>query len=229
MFLFTRSLATLSTHGARQLRPHFHFWPDLFSPTEQRLLLFAALHMLDSNESRQFQRRRKRLLQSNEQSVSLPPKDVSDLFLPDQYYDFEEGHYDGVIHHFREMHLSSWPSQEGLSTVLNKLYAMCPTQGTQTHLLHLSTRGQVLPHIDNVSASGSWIMGLSLGAQRVLRMESIHAKHDCFDVLLPSGSLYLQKDDLRYQYKHSIIKDDRHPNTSGQRLSVMIRDSCPRA
>lgn len=40
----------------------------------------------------------------------------------------------------------------------------------QTHLLHLSTNGAIAPHVDNVDASGSIIMGVSLGSPRVLRM-----------------------------------------------------------
>jgi alkylated DNA repair protein alkB family protein 7 len=39
-------------------------------------------------------------------------------------------------------------------------------------------------------ASGSWILGVSLGAERIMRMEG---SEGMFDVLLPSGSVYLQK------------------------------------
>lgn len=104
-----------------------------------------------------------------------------------------QGHYDGVIHNFREMHLTSWPTEDvpELSPILNRLHSLLPTQNTQTHLLHLGSNGEILPHIDNLGASGSWILGVSLGATRILRMNG--RDNDSFDVLLPSGSVYMQR------------------------------------
>ena len=67
-----------------------------------------------------------------------------------------------------------------------------PPKGTLTHLLHLAPHGQILPHVDNLDASGSVILGLSLGAPRILRLEHKDEKTG-WDVLLPSGSVYLQK------------------------------------
>jgi alkylated DNA repair protein alkB family protein 7 len=93
------------------------------------------------------------------------------------------------------MHLTSWPESEipGLSSSLKRLYSLCPSHDTQTHLLHLASSGEILPHVDNLSASGSWILGVSLGSERVLRMENPAEAEDSFDILLPSGSVYLQK------------------------------------
>ncbi|GLB35086.1 putative 2OG-Fe(II) oxygenase superfamily protein [Lyophyllum shimeji] len=127
------------------------------------------------------------------------------------------------------MHLNSWPEAEvaGLSSILKRLYALCPTPDTQTHLLHLASYGEILPHVDNVSASGSWIMGVSLGGERMLRMEGPNGDNDMFEVLLPSGSVYLQRDSMRFQYKHSILKGqlaDGSDARAAQRLSIMIRD-----
>lgn len=94
------------------------------------------------------------------------------------------------------MRLSSWPESDirGLTSVLDRLRALYPSKDTQTHLLHLASSGEILPHIDNVSASGAWILGVSLGATRTLRMESRGpAESECLDILLPSGSIYLQR------------------------------------
>lgn len=94
------------------------------------------------------------------------------------------------------MRLSSWPESElrDLTPVLDRLRALYPSKKTQTHLLHLASSGEILPHIDNASASGGWILGLSLGAARTLRMESPSpAESESFDLLLPSGSIYLQR------------------------------------
>ena len=92
------------------------------------------------------------------------------------------------------MNLTSWPTaDEGLKFTLDRLYSLCPTQNIQTHLLHLASYGEILPHVDNTSASGSWIVGISLGAERTLRMEGLSEDRRTFDVRLPSGSVYLQR------------------------------------
>jgi alkylated DNA repair protein alkB family protein 7 len=91
------------------------------------------------------------------------------------------------------MHVTSWPNDvPGLSPLIDRLRSLCPTPDTQTHILHLATNGEISPHIDNLQASGTWILGVSLGAARVMQMENTNGE-DSFDVLLPSGSVYLQR------------------------------------
>lgn len=106
-----------------------------------------------------------------------------------------KGHYDGVIHNFREMHITKWPENDvpGLSPLLDRLRNLCPSADTQTHILHLGSDGEILPHLDNLQASGTWILGVSLGTERIMRMECTDDREDSFDVLLPSGSVYLQR------------------------------------
>lgn len=137
------------------------------------------------------------------------------------------------------MHLTSWSEDHnpGLSLILARLQGLYPTPNIQTHLLHLSSEGEILGHVDNIEASGSWILGVSLGAERILRMESTSDPEDSFEVLLGSGSVYLQmqvlsvcieleakrssRDRVRYEYKHSVLKAGK----AGQRVSVMVRVS----
>lgn len=91
------------------------------------------------------------------------------------------------------MHLTVWPSVPGLTSILNRLHSLLPTTvDIQTHLLHLASNGRILPHVDNVEASGTWIFGVSLGSERILRMMG-PGNNDNFDVVLPSGSVYLQR------------------------------------
>jgi alkylated DNA repair protein alkB family protein 7 len=144
------------------------------------------------------------------------------------------------------MHLSSWPEDQnpGLSFILARLQGLYPTSNIQTHILHLSSVGEILGHVDNVEASGTWILGISLGAARVLRMESTSNPEDSFEVLLPSGSVYLQmqvqsicfrlcakiqsRDSVRYDYNHSVLKAGHFHGCeikAGQRVSIMIRVS----
>jgi len=139
-----------------------------------------------------------------------------------------QGHYDGVIQNFREMHITSWPPDvPGLTPLLDRLRALCPSPETQTHILHLASNGEILPHIDNPQASGTWILGVSLGAERIMRMEDTH---DSFDVLLPSGSVYIQRDTVRFGYSHSILKEGSFLGREikpGPRLSILFRDHLP--
>ncbi|THV07935.1 hypothetical protein K435DRAFT_772272 [Dendrothele bispora CBS 962.96] len=131
------------------------------------------------------------------------------------------------------MHLMTWPTIEvpELSPVLKRLHSLLPSQDTQTHLLHLASNGEILPHIDNIESSGSWILGVSLGGDRILRMQDCSEPDKMFEVLLRSGSVYIQRNALRYQYKHSILKRRSFDDIAigdGQRLSIMIRDRLSR-
>ncbi|KAF9239587.1 hypothetical protein BU15DRAFT_46515 [Melanogaster broomeanus] len=204
----------------------FVLFPEFFDIREQRLLLTSALSQLDALESK-----RVRKLQGEYRAKSPISESTSleGLFLPEQYYTFQEGHYDNVIRYYREMHISSWPEPQvhGLTLVLDRLRALYPSPNIQTHLLHLSSFGEILPHIDNVSASGVWIMGVSLGATRMLRMESTNtAAPKSFDIMLPSGSVYLQRDDVRYNWRHAVLHPPDSEPKCGQRVSIMVR-VCP--
>lgn len=143
------------------------------------------------------------------------------------------------------MHVTSWlDDNPALASILDRLHALCPpANATQTHLIHLASHGEILPHVDNLGASGSWILGVSLGSERILRIEASEDNSDSFDVLLPSGTVYLQKcvftnildktilncvsrDTVRFNYKHSILKEGvfaGRPIGPGQRVSMMIR------
>lgn len=96
------------------------------------------------------------------------------------------------------MHLSAWPLEEfpALEAVLGRLHLLCPDPPSkvQTHLLHLASYGEILPHVDNLEASGSWILGVSLGDARTLRMKEKGGESGKeFSWKLPSGSVYLQR------------------------------------
>ncbi|KAL7283542.1 hypothetical protein ACG7TL_002976 [Trametes sanguinea] len=171
-------------------------------------------------ESGRFRRMRKEFLRKSPPSSNSAEDPVQALFLPDELYDFQEGHFDGVINRYREMHVTSWPEDiPELPPLLERLRQIHPDQDTQTHILHLASDGEILPHVDNIEASGTWILGVSLGDERVLRLEDPSAPEERYEISLPSGSVYLQRDTVRYNYQHSILK-----KIGGrQRLSIMIR------
>ncbi|KAF8590424.1 hypothetical protein K439DRAFT_1403449 [Ramaria rubella] len=210
-----------------KLPADFHFFPSFLDEIEQRILLEAALRKLDITGSRAARRKRDSKCQP---MYDAKTPDIDDLFLSGKYYDFEEGHYDGVIMHFREAHVTSWPRNLLLEPVLLRLHSLLPVVAQadiQTHLLHLASNGQILPHVDNIDASGSCIAAVSLGGERILKMES-ETDRKCFEILLPSGSAYVQRNAIRYSYKHSILPGGREfkgrfvPHS--QRVSIMLRD-----
>lgn len=224
-----RSLSTFIDTKGHAPPKDFSLFTDVFSIVEQRVLLAAALQKLDAAESSKSRRRRNAFIRSKASSpLGGALNTLNDIFLPDHCYQMEQGHYDGVIHNFREMHVSSWPDNHPeLGAVLARLHAYYPSDDTHTHILHLASNGEILPHVDNLEASGSWILGVSLGSERVLRMQSTTDETDLFDVLLPSGSLYIQRNDVRYRYNHSVMRAGSFLGkdvAGGPRLSILIRD-----
>lgn len=206
-----RALANLSSnHG---LGDDFTLYSNVFNEEEQRILLAASLSKLDRAEDRHHRKRRKIFEATRAEKLS-EHLDVNSLFLPDQCYDFQQvtcrlnsnvvvailtpfdqGHYDGVIKNYREMHVSVWPEdQPRLSELLDRLRQFHPEEPIQYHVLHLASNGEIRPHVDHLEAFGSWIVGVSLGSDRILRLEKETPDRTLVhDVILPSGSVYVQK------------------------------------
>lgn len=203
--------ATLSAN--HKLGSDFALHLSVFNEEEQKILLEASLSKLDRGEDRHYRKRRKVFQAPRPQKLS-EHLDVKSLFLPDQYYDFQkvtcllnscvvgvvltpydQGHYDGVIKNYRELHVSSWPEdQPRLTELLNRLRQFHPEEPTQYHVLHLASDGEIHPHVDHLEAFGSWIVGVSLGSDRVLRLEKeTPDRRLVYDVILPSGSVYVQR------------------------------------
>lgn len=65
------------------------FWPAYFNAEEQKILLKASLHKLDSNESIRSRKRRRAYLRTLPVKASRPD-DIQNFFLPDDYYEFQE-------------------------------------------------------------------------------------------------------------------------------------------
>ncbi|KAI0807400.1 hypothetical protein C8Q74DRAFT_59854 [Fomes fomentarius] len=172
----------------------FVFFPAFFTVNEQCVLLRAALRKLDAMDNGKFRRRKREFLRNPTSHSRASDNPVQALFLPDELYDFQEGHFDGVIKRYREMHVTAWPDDmPEVIPLLERLGRIHPHQDTQTHILHLASDGEILPHVDNVEASGTWILGVSLGDERILRLESSAAQEtQRYEIPLPTGSVYLQ-------------------------------------
>jgi alkylated DNA repair protein alkB family protein 7 len=205
-----RAVGTLSSN--HRLGDDFTLHLNVFNEEEQKILLEASLNKLDRAEDRH-QRKRRKFFEATRAEKLSEHFAVRSLFLPDHYYDFQEvtclnfnlagasltpydqGHYDGVIKNYREMHVSAWPEdQPRLSELLDRLRQFHSGEPIQYHVLHLASDGEIRPHIDHLEAFGSWIVGVSLGADRVLRLEKeLSDEKLLHDVILPSGSVYVQK------------------------------------
>ncbi|EIN07760.1 hypothetical protein PUNSTDRAFT_114229 [Punctularia strigosozonata HHB-11173 SS5] len=223
-----RSVRYLSSQPNTTTFRDFTLARDVFTAEEQKALLAASLQKLDTMDPPSLRRKRKRFI-SLAQPPDIAERDITDIFAPDIYYPFEEGHFDRVIRRYREMHVSSWPEADalGVTPLLTRLRTLFPMSDTQMHLLHLASDGEILPHVDNVEASGSWILGVSLGSTRTLRLERVDDPSDAYQVALPSGSVYLQGPHVRYRYNHAILPmifGEGTRSSHGQRMSIMIRE-----
>lgn len=226
--LFIRPFGPNATAGPSRpnsLESDFQLYPDFFHPGECRQLLGMALWKLDRVDTTR--RRRKNRGLSSDEAGTENQDGLQNMFEGD--YGFEEvctpllswrhmliarqGHYDSVIHHFRETLVSNFPPPDkawpDLLLLMNRIYDLLPPTSTtspipsaggdtmpprctSTHVLHLAPHGAILPHVDNLEASGSVIIGTSLGAERILRLKDKEGD-DGWDVKLPSGSLYVQR------------------------------------
>jgi len=88
-----RTFTSLNAHSEEGIHSRdFTFWPDFLTLPEQRILLKSSLFLLDSAESRQHQRWRKKSQVSQESPISSGQNTVCSLFLPDERYQFSEVH-----------------------------------------------------------------------------------------------------------------------------------------
>lgn len=181
----------------------FTLFPSFFSITEQRILLESALQRLDAIggirrvDGKKVRRTKAQVAADKEE------KGLQGFFMSADAYTFEEGHFDGVIRHYRESLVSSGlpdvvsasdknsylPKPSQLLERLHRFF-VDPSKRLITHALHLAPGGRIDPHVDSLEAMGETIVGVSLGADRVLRLERDGA--GIIEVLLKSGSVYVQ-------------------------------------
>ncbi|GAA5909553.1 hypothetical protein JCM6882_003453 [Rhodosporidiobolus microsporus] len=249
----TSTAARIATpHPALSLIPSFLTLP------EQSLLLRHSLRLLDS-PSRATAAGRKRRREWVKANPSWTPDEG---FMADEAYAWEEAHFDGVISKYREMLVrgGAWGEageQGELADVLAKVYSLLPPPSSSSpsstspssftssasppshlimHLLHLSSRGAIYPHVDNLEAFGRQIVGISLGGERVLRFKQVSEPGEgepknegpsVFEVLVGPGSAYIHGEPLRTHYTHEVLEtaDWEGRKVGGsQRLSIMLRD-----
>lgn len=139
---------------------------------------------------------------------------------------YEYDHWDDAIHGYRETERVRWGA--ACEEVLNRVRSYAFPEGSQllgpVHVLDLDKAGYIKPHIDSVKFCGSTIAGLSLLSDSIMRLVKEDATSEWLDLLLPRRSLYILRDEARYNFTHEILKDEESV-FNGQRVPRLRRIS----
>ncbi|XP_057673673.1 alpha-ketoglutarate-dependent dioxygenase alkB homolog 7, mitochondrial [Corythoichthys intestinalis] len=144
---------------------------------------------------------------------------------------YEFDHWDDAIHGYRETERLTWG--EACQGILARVRSVAFASGSSllgpVHVLDLDKTGYIKPHIDSVKFCGSTITGLSLLSDSVMRLVKEDAHSEWLDLLLPRRSLYILRNQARYDFTHEILKDEdsifngqRVPRQ--RRISVICRN-----
>lgn len=100
------------------------------------------------------------------------------------------------------------------------------------HVLDLAKEGEIKPHVDSVKFCGDTIAGLSLLSSSVMRLIREEDASEVIDVKLNRRSLYIMKNEARYDYSHAIlgIKDSVFNGKTiprDRRVSIIFRCEPP--
>lgn len=144
---------------------------------------------------------------------------------------YEFDHWDDAIHGFREIERSRWSQQ--VSSILDRIrktaFPDSCQQLPQTHVLDLAKSGVIKPHVDSVRFCGNIISGLCLLSDAVMRLRHVELKDQVIDVLVKRRSLYIMRDEARYNFTHEILGEEESSFRGeaverGRRVSVISRN-----
>ncbi|XP_033945263.1 alpha-ketoglutarate-dependent dioxygenase alkB homolog 7, mitochondrial isoform X2 [Gymnodraco acuticeps] len=131
-----------------------------------------------------------------------------------------------AIHGYRETERVMWG--ERCEEVLSRVRSGAFPEGSPllgpVHILDLDKTGYIKPHIDSVKFCGSTIAGLSLLSDSIMRLVKEDDAEEWLDLLLPRFSLYILRDQARYNFTHQILKDEESV-FNGQRVPRLRRIS----
>ncbi|XP_078478996.1 alpha-ketoglutarate-dependent dioxygenase alkB homolog 7, mitochondrial [Lampetra planeri] len=132
---------------------------------------------------------------------------------------YEFDHWDDAIHGYRETERVRWGAacEEVLTRVRSVVFADGSKLLGPVHVLDLDKTGYIKPHIDSVKFCGSTIAGLSLLSDSIMRLVKEDSPSQWLDLLLPRRSLYILRDQARYNFTHEILKDEESV-FNGQRV-----------
>ncbi|XP_007562948.1 alpha-ketoglutarate-dependent dioxygenase alkB homolog 7, mitochondrial [Poecilia formosa] len=144
---------------------------------------------------------------------------------------YEFDHWDDAIHGYRETERLRWapPCEE----ILNRVRSVAFPRGSPllgpVHVLDLDKAGYIKPHVDSVKFCGSTIAGLSLLSDSIMRLVKENEPSEWLDLLLTRRSLYILRDQARYDFTHEVLKDEEsvfngHRVPRQRRISVICRN-----
>ncbi|XP_066586056.1 alpha-ketoglutarate-dependent dioxygenase alkB homolog 7, mitochondrial isoform X2 [Prorops nasuta] len=144
---------------------------------------------------------------------------------------YEFDHWDDAIHGYRETEWLRWNKHN--SKIIDRIRTVAFPKGlpqlSLVHILDLSEKGWIKPHIDSVRFCGEIIAGLSLLTDSVMRFTLVGHEKECYeDFLLPRRSLYIISGMARYKFNHEILKQKESfyqdkPVIKTRRISVICR------
>ncbi|XP_045931777.1 alpha-ketoglutarate-dependent dioxygenase alkB homolog 7, mitochondrial [Micropterus dolomieu] len=139
---------------------------------------------------------------------------------------YEFDHWDDAIHGYRETERVRW--EAACEEVLNRVRSVAFPAGSPllgpVHILDLDKTGYIKAHVDSVKFCGNTIAGLSLLSDSIMRLVKQDAASEWLDLLLPRRSLYILRDEARYNFTHEILKDEESV-FNGQRVPRLRRIS----
>ncbi|XP_035511427.1 alpha-ketoglutarate-dependent dioxygenase alkB homolog 7, mitochondrial [Morone saxatilis] len=139
---------------------------------------------------------------------------------------YEFDHWDDAIHGYRETERVTWGAacEEVLSRVRSVAFPEGGPLLGPVHVLDLDKTGYIKPHIDSVKFCGSTIAGLNLLSDSIMRLVKEDAANEWLELLLPRRSLYILRDQARFNFTHEILKDEESV-FNGQRVPRLRRIS----
>ncbi|CAO3646266.1 unnamed protein product [Cunninghamella blakesleeana] len=151
---------------------------------------------------------------------------------------YEQGHFDGVITKYKECSASHWvPLHSEKAKWMDQFiqqriylnYFPPSFEWLDPHILDLAKEGEIRGHVDNKEASGSVVAGLCLKSPCKMILQHEDDDQYQLDILLKPRTFYIQRDFVRYQFKHAIASDkesiwDNEPFNKTDRISLLFRN-----
>lgn len=158
---------------------------------------------------------------------------------------FENNHFDGVIHGYREQQSRIASLQPVARAAVERALQRFPPNAAAplptAHFLELAEDGAIAPHVDSIKFSGEVVAGLCLVSDAVMLLErsadggaamtddAATDEQTQTRLLLPRRALYILSSAARYEYAHSIPAGapafQNKPVPRARRVSVMLRDN----
>ncbi len=147
----------------------------------------------------------------------------------------QRNHWDSVIKNYKEIERpdSSW-GLENAKTIERIRYELESNlkwgqlKWLPVHVIDLAEDGEINNHVDSIKFSGGVVSGVSLVSPSIMRVSRVYKNVKCtVDMFLPPRSLYILKDEARYDWEHEILRGvywNGKMIEEARRVSLIFRD-----